>query len=164
MPTFIELLSDPSRFLDDCEWSAPTILARLQADNHINNNRAVPDYPYLRGPKIGPLWLRMLRDNVGLEIKNLDMVPIPVDVHVARATFATGIVRGEYDGPTAGAYEVVRAAWRDSVQGLTAGEREMIALDLDEALWRCRWKGAPTVTSKPAIAHGTTDALRKTFA
>ena len=35
-----------------------------------------------------PLWVRMLRDNVGLEIWNLESVPMPVDVHIARATGA----------------------------------------------------------------------------
>lgn len=85
---------DPRNFLQDCNWNSSLILRRLKDDKHIYSGRQVSDYPYLRGPKIGPLWLRMLRDNVGIaQLENLENVPIPVDIHIARATLATGIVR-----------------------------------------------------------------------
>ena len=88
------------------------------------------------GSKIGPLWLRMLRDNVGIEkLKNLDLVPIPVDVHVARSTFSLGIVKGLYSGSIERAFENVREAWFESVKDLRLLNREMIALDVDEPLW-----------------------------
>ena len=126
---------DPRQFLADCGWDAHTILQRLRIDAHQNFGRDVPDYPYLRGPKIGPLWLRMLRDNVGLQIRNLNVVPIPVDVHVARASLAIGVIRGQYEGPMEEIYAQIRKTWFDSVVGLRVDGREMIALDLDEALW-----------------------------
>jgi hypothetical protein len=127
---------DPRNFLAACEWNAPTILERLTTGTHLNHGKPVPDFPYLRGKKIGPLWLRMLRDNVGLSIRNLDAVPIPVDVHVARASLALGLVRGEYEGNVEGIYEEIRRAWGTCVQGLPLDGREMIALDVDEPLWR----------------------------
>lgn len=127
---------DPRNFLQDCEWDAVRILGRLKVDQHLYNNRPRNDYPYLRGDKIGPLWLRMLRDNVGLkEIKNLDRVPIPVDIHVARATLALGIVKGSYKGDLGMIYEAIRKAWFESVDGLEVDGRPMIALDVDEPLW-----------------------------
>jgi len=127
---------DPRNFLQSCNWDSPVILRRLREDTHLRNGRAISDYPYLRGPKIGPLWLRMLRDNVGItELKNLDKVPIPVDVHVARATLATGIVRGQFRGRLDEAFEYIRKAWFESVKGLSVRNREMIALDVDEPLW-----------------------------
>lgn len=132
---------DPRNFLADCGWEAPTVLDRLANSRHVNNGVEVLDFPYLRGPKIGPLWVRMLRDNVGLEIKNLEMVPIPVDVHVARATLALGIVRGQYEGNLEGVYQSIREAWRESVKGLQADGREMIALDVDEPLWHLSKSG-----------------------
>ena len=90
---------DPRNFLASCNWSAPFILKHLRADNHLENGRSSWDFPFLRGPKIGPLWLRMLRDNVHMkELLDLDLVPIPVDIHVARATLALGIVHGQYEG------------------------------------------------------------------
>jgi hypothetical protein len=128
--------SNPLNFLRDCNWDAPTILKRLRNDTHLYNGRLVSDYPYLRGPKIGPLWLRMLRDNVGItQLKNLEKVPIPVDRHIARATLTTGVIKGKFSGRLDEIFEYVRKAWFESVKGLSIKNREMIALDLDEPLW-----------------------------
>jgi endonuclease III len=78
----------------------------------------------------------MLRDNVGeSRLLRLGRVPIPVDVHVARATFALGAVHGRYAGPLDQAYEAVRQAWFAGAKGLSAHGRSMIALDVDEPLW-----------------------------
>ncbi len=128
--------ASPLNFLADCGYDAPEILLRLRSDSHLYNNKPRQDYPYLRGNKIGPLWLRMLRDNVGISnIKNLDNVPIPVDIHIARATLSTGIVRGHYSGSLEGIFEEIRKAWFDSVKGTAIHGRNMIALDVDEPLW-----------------------------
>jgi len=127
---------NPCNFLKNCNWDSSLILKRLKNDTHLYNGRSVSDYPYLRGPKIGPLWLRMLRDNVGIaQLRNLEKVPIPVDIHVARATLATGIVRGQFIGRLDEVFEYIRKAWFESVKGLSIKNREMIALDVDEPLW-----------------------------
>jgi len=126
----------PLNFLKDCEWDSLKILDRLKNDKHMYNKKLVPDYPYLRGNKIGPLWLRMLRDNVGIDkLKRLDEVPIPVDIHVARATLSTGVVRGEYQGCLNELFEIIRKAWFGSVKGINLKNRPMMALDVDEPLW-----------------------------
>lgn len=128
--------SDPRNFLASCNWDAPLILARLKVDSHLSNGKRTSDFPFLRGDKIGPLWLRMLRDNASItEIRNLDKVPIPVDIHVARATLALGVVRGQYKGRLDSLFETIRQAWFESVKGLTVENRPMIALDVDEPLW-----------------------------
>lgn len=127
---------DPRNFLEDCGWDATKVLERLKRDTHRSGNKPRTDYPFLRGPKIAPLWLRMLRDNVGLEkLKNLDEVPIPVDRHVARATLATGVVRGTFKGGLEDLFQYIRRAWFQSVEGLEVSDRPMIALDVDEPLW-----------------------------
>lgn len=127
---------DPRKFLSSCGWNAPLTLRRLKSDTHSYAGRTIPDFPYLRGDKIGPLWIRMLRDNVELEeIRGLDRIPIPVDVHIARATFAIGVVQGKYKGTVTGIFEEIRKAWFQSVRGLDIDGREMIALDVDEPLW-----------------------------
>lgn len=127
---------NPINFLSDCGFEAPEILLRLRSDMHLYNSKARQDYPYLRGNKIAPLWLRMLWDNVGIaNIKNLDKVPIPVDIHIARATLATGIVRGRYSGSLEGIFQEIRKAWFNSVKGTAIHGRNMIALDVDEPLW-----------------------------
>lgn len=128
---------DPRNFLRDCSWNSLVILPRLRNDTHLYKGKSVSDYPYLRGPKIGPLWLRMLRDNVDIsELRNLDKVPIPVDIHVARATLATGVVRGDFEGRLEPLFKYIRKAWFASMEGLSLEARPMIALDVDEPLWQ----------------------------
>jgi len=127
---------DPRNFLASCNWDAPLILARLKVDSRLRNGKRVPDFPFLRGDKIGPLWVRMLRDNAGLtQIRNLDKVHIPVDIHVVRATLALGVVHGQYKGRLESIFGTIRQAWFESVDGLTVDGRPMIALDVDEPLW-----------------------------
>jgi hypothetical protein len=140
-----EWQGDPRDFLRDCEWDAIRILARLKSDKHIVQGRQANDYPYLRGNKIGPLWVRMLRDNIGIShFKNLDCVPIPIDTHVARASLALGVVRGEYTGPLDPLFEKIREVWFASTQGLRFGQREMVALDMDKPLWNLSKYGCAT--------------------
>lgn len=127
---------DPRNFLESCDWDALTILQRLHDDCHIYNKRRVPDFHYLRGPKIGPLWLRMLRDNVGIShLRNLENVPIPMDIHVARATLTTGVARGSAKIEMSDLFEYIRRAWSESTDGLYFNDRPLIALDIDEPLW-----------------------------
>lgn len=127
---------NPLHFLEACNWDSSQILKRLRDGKHIYHGQWGIDYPFLRGSKIGPLWLRMLRDNVGVsQLKCLDKVPIPVDIHIARATLATGIVKGEFDGRLDELFGHIREAWFESVKGLRVQARDMIALDVDEPLW-----------------------------
>ena len=128
--------SDPRKFLESCTWNSLEVLQRLKTDTHSFNGRILKDFLYLPGPKIGPLWLRMMRDNAReSRLKRLEQVPIPVDVHVARSTFALGIVRGEYEGTLTQAYHCVRRVWFEAVKGLRFNNRDMIALDMDQSLW-----------------------------
>ena len=137
---------DPRNFLADCEHDAPTVLRRLCSDRHLMRGRDVPDYPYLRGPKISSLWIRMLRDNIGITLAKLEEVPIPVDVHVLRATLCTGVLRGTYTGSVNAVFEEVRKIWQEAAKGieLLDGSREMIALDVDEPLWHLSRSGCTT--------------------
>ena len=129
-------LSDPIHFLADCNFDAPIIINRLKTDSHFDGYRVSPDYLFLKGNKIGPLWLRMLRDNAGIDrILNMDKIPIPVDVHVARATLALGIVRGQYQGSSETIFIEIRKAWSLCTKGVFANNRIMISLDVDEPLW-----------------------------
>lgn len=134
---------DPRNFLADCEYDGPTVLRRLRTDQHQMMGREVADYPYLKGPKISSLWIRMLRDNVGIKLSKLEEVPIPVDVHVLRATLCTGVLRGTYTGPVNELFKEVRKIWQVATQGveLPHGSREMIALDVDEPLWHLSRSG-----------------------
>jgi len=128
--------NDPRLFLADCNWDAVIILHRLKNDTHFTGKTMAWDFPYLRGPKIGSLWVKMLRDNARIEdIVNLEKVPIPVDVHVARATLALGVVKGRYQGSLNVVYDAIRGAWKQGVLGVSTGKYPMIPLDVDEPLW-----------------------------
>jgi hypothetical protein len=127
---------DPRNFLEDCNWDALTILRRLKSDTHYNMYAISPDFINLRGDKIGPLWIRMLRDNVGISrLQNLDRIPIPVDIHIARASLSLGVVKGKGNWTIKNLFEEIRKTWFESVLGLKFNSRSMIALDVDEPLW-----------------------------
>lgn len=128
--------ADPLNFLKDCNWDSLKILERLKSDSSYINNINSLDYPYLRGNKIGPLWLRMLRDNIGIQhLKNMEEVPIPVDVHIARATLNTGVVCEHAKIELNELFGYIRKAWFESVKDLIIDGKRLIALDLDEPLW-----------------------------
>ena len=52
------------------------------------------EFPNLTGDKILPLWIRMMKDVCGVEINNINKIPFPVDVHIARATIFSGCLVG----------------------------------------------------------------------
>ncbi len=94
-------------------------------------------FPYLKGEKIAPLWIRMMRDNARLTLKNLELIPIPVDVHIERVTQC--VLRGAETGSELLDKRQVAAFWREAIKGhvIQEGEntRPMVSLDLDKALW-----------------------------
>lgn len=92
-------------------------------------------FPFLTGKKIGPLWLRMLKDVCELPI-NLLNVPIAVDVHIARASFTSGALMGEYIGNINGIREEIESIWfRVAEKIRESGKEDFYALMFDEPLW-----------------------------
>lgn len=88
-------------------------------------------FPFLKGPKIGPLWVRMLHDNCGVKLSRIAEVPLPVDVHTAQASLQTGAVHTNgYRGPMGPVRESVQRAWREALSG-----QDTYPLRLDEPLW-----------------------------
>ena len=94
-------------------------------------------YPLLRGPKIGPMWLRIMVDPGGARVSGMEVVPVAVDVQVRRATENLGVT------DTKGlslrrAKPVIQRAWRDAVQDADFGGApgiENTCAALDPALW-----------------------------
>lgn len=94
-------------------------------------------FPYLKGKKIAPLWLRMLADSwQGHPIQALQHLPIPVDRHIAAATVMTGCIR-EIDGVD---WETLIAnvvlVWFRACEGTP-----YYPLQFDEALWHLSRRG-----------------------
>ncbi len=134
---------DPRNFLKDCDWHAPTVLRRLVKDEHPIGTDWEPDFPYLRGPKVGRVWIRMLRDNLAIELRGLEDVHIPVDVHILRATLCTGALTGSFSGPRTSLFPKVQELWHEATAPLKRphDQKPLIALDVDAALWTLSKKG-----------------------
>lgn len=105
-----------------------------------------PLLPFLRGPKVGPMWVRMLAYPGNATITSLETLPVAVDVQVRKVTEYLGVTE------TAGQpLEMVRAKiqakWAEDVR--LAGAEGPAALRntcaaLDPALWfyakwGCSW-------------------------
>jgi len=120
--------SDPRYLFEECGQDA------IQLYDRKYDIRFKKNFPSLSGDKIFPLWIRMLHDNVGINLKNLDKIPIPVDVHVARATFTTGCLTGEYEGNIANVTPKIDETWKQIVAHLNHSKLKY-ALQMDESLW-----------------------------
>lgn len=119
---------DPLNLINAANLDAVQLLARIRNDKHEEGNRLVYDFPFLRGNKIAVLWIRMLRDNVKLALKNMALIPIPVDIHIARATQM--LVGGSGHLQEKASPERIQAIWFEAAKGT-----DLIALDFDELLW-----------------------------
>ncbi len=94
-------------------------------------------FPLLRGPKIGPMWVRMLVAPGGATVDDIGIIPVAVDVHVRRVTRNLGVVdtlamaEGE-------ARQVIQDTWRAGVAGTRVGGPPGVSdtcAALDPALW-----------------------------
>ena len=115
--------SDPRKLLEECNYDALEVFELMKS-------RCKRYFPYLSGKKILPLWIRMMHDVVGIDLKNLEKIPIPVDVHVARATFCVGGLKGEYVGRIQDIFGKIDEVWKDACESLP-----YYRLQLDEPLW-----------------------------
>jgi len=77
------------------------------------------EFPSLSGRKIFPHWIRTLKEKFNFPFKGMENLPIPVDVHVTRATFTTGCITGSYSSK--GISETVRKriveVWERGLKG-----------------------------------------------
>ena len=94
-------------------------------------------FPLLRGPKIGPMWIRMLVAPGGAKIDEIDIIPVAVDVHVRRVTENLGVLdtKGVSDEQTR---QEIQDTWRAAVATtMIGGPPGLIdtCAALDPALW-----------------------------
>ncbi|MEM0024778.1 MAG: hypothetical protein QXV98_03630 [Thermofilaceae archaeon] len=120
--------SDPLNIVKECDFDAQEVFNKKRDQTFKKN------FPYLTGDKIFALWIRMLYDVAGIQLKNLDKVPIPVDVHVARATFTTGGLTGKYEGMLSNVAHRIDKVWENAVK-LARHPELTFRLQLDEPLW-----------------------------
>jgi hypothetical protein len=138
--------SDPLNLIKECYHDAMKIY------NKKFDLRFKTSFPFLSGNKIFPLWIRMLHDNIGIKLKNMDKIPIPVDVHIARATFTTGCLNGDYEGSISDVFPKIDDAWEKTIQKVNHPKLSYRA-QLDEPLWHlskygCRFRKGNTCPNR----------------
>ena len=94
-------------------------------------------FPMLRGPKVGPMWVRIMANPGRAVIDRIETIPVAVDVQVRRATENLGVTttRGL---PLRQAKPVIHQTWFEAVSKVDIGGPPGIAgtcAALDPALW-----------------------------
>ena len=108
----------------------------LEAVQRVRRDGA-PLFPLLRGPKISPVWVRILAYPGMATLSSLEVVPVAVDAHVRRVTENLGLTAtaGEDLGQARG---TIQNAWADDVRASGAAGPpglENTPAALDPALW-----------------------------
>ena len=120
------------RVIEDGVGDARELLRDLRS-KCVGENR----YPLLKGPKIGPMWVRIIANPGGARISNIETITVAVDVHVRRVTENLGVT--ETGGlKMDGAKPKIHDAWREAVAVARFGGPKGIAgtcAALDPALW-----------------------------
>ena len=121
-----------SRVVDSGVGNAGELLSYLRT-----SSGGQARFPLLRGPKIGPMWIRMLVAPGGAKIDDIDIIPVAVDVHVRRVTENLRV--SDTQGMTIEkARPVIQDAWRTAVAATRIGGPLGITntcAALDPALW-----------------------------
>ena len=94
-------------------------------------------FPLLRGPKIGPMWIRIMVDPGGAQISRMDVIPVAVDVQVRRVTENLGVTDTQ-DLKLRQAKPAIQRAWRAAVATANIGGApgiENTCAALDPPLW-----------------------------
>jgi len=88
-----ETLADPSAAPEarSAIYQGEADAGRLLAELDRTSSRGTRLFPLLGGPKIGPLWVRLLVHPGGARISSLRVVPVAVDVQVRRVTEHLGV-------------------------------------------------------------------------
>lgn len=114
------------------DGDAVELLADLRSVDSTGRAR----FPMLKGPKVGPMWVRILANPGAARVRRMAEVPVAVDTHVRRATRNLGVAHGDLAG--AKGKRIVQSAWRQAVMAGNVGGPSRIAgtpAALDPALW-----------------------------
>jgi hypothetical protein len=96
-----------------------------------------PRFPLLRGPKISPMWVRMLVFPGRARITGMEVIPVAVDTHVQRVTEMLGLVPVRSLGDAH--RTMIQQVWFEAVRlvGRYGGPAGLdgTAAGIDPALW-----------------------------
>jgi hypothetical protein len=117
----------------DGRGDARDLLDGLEARSPDGTDR----FPFLRGPKVGPMWVRMLAYPGGAEVTSLETLPVAVDVQVRKVTEYLSVTdTGELELDIC--RPIIQATWaKDIGDNGATGPSELggTAAALDPALW-----------------------------
>lgn len=122
------------RVVDDGVGDARELLKELQSRDRAGR----PRFPMLRGPKIGPMWVRIMETPGGAKIRRIDTIPVAVDVHVRRVTENLGVTDTRGRPLNKETKREIQSAWRAAVTAASIGGPSGITdtcAALDPALW-----------------------------
>ena len=97
-----------------------------------------PWFPLLHGPKIGPMWARIMANPGGARISNMETVLVAVDTHVRRLTQDFGVTDTPKCRSAEQAGRAIQSFWKKAVGAVDIGGPARIAgtcAALDPALW-----------------------------
>ena len=138
--SFLELFDgDPRNMFKKFDFDA------LEIFNAMKNTYG-KQFPYLAGStgtgKILSLWIRMMHDEAKIDFKNLNKVPMPMDIHTVRATITTGCIVGDFNGSFSELTGLAKNAWFDACENSSS-----YPLDLDEPLWNLSRYGCSKISN-----------------
>lgn len=122
-----------SNKLKDFDFSFTRMILELDFDalkiyDFILENKS--HFPYLAGKKILPLWLRLINDATGIKLKNLNKIPIPIDIHTARVSLKI-LFGEELEGKVTNNITFrCQEGWKKALEGT-----KIYPCELDEPLW-----------------------------
>lgn len=128
-----ELKSPVREVIDSGRGDAEELLQDVESRD--NSGRA--RFPMLRGPKVGPMWVRMMAYPGRAQIDHIKTIPVAVDVQVRRATENLGVAATR-DLPLRTAKCVIQRTWMNAVsEGHIAGPGKLAGTcaALDPGLW-----------------------------
>ena len=128
-----EYSSSVQRVIDEGVGDAEDLLQDLKSKDHNGQSR----FPFLRGPKIGAMWVRILANPGGAKIDRIDIIPVAVDRHVCRVTENLGVT-GKQRLDAVKDRRIIQSVWYDAIATANFGEPSGIGgtcVALDPALW-----------------------------
>lgn len=121
------------RVIDSGLGDSLELLKALRSRDETGRSR----FPLLRSPKIGAMWVRIMTNPGGAEIKRIEKVPAAVDVQVRRAAENLGIANTQ-GLKLREAKPIIQSVCREAVAEAKIGGPERIAgtsVALDPVLW-----------------------------
>ena len=97
--------SDVEKLCESFDFDGVKILEEFTEGKYSN---CFPDY---HKPRKVILWMMRFQRYAKFKLKNLDKVPMPIGMHIIRATFMSGAISGEVSSIMLDLYEILSDYW-----------------------------------------------------